>query len=67
MGESKEVTITLSGLLAASHLVGNGKFNRGLKGELVWSDVYDGNGTPALVYMDTMGGLNLDVLLGGIE
>ena len=67
MGESQEVTITLSGLLAASHLVGNGKLNRGLKGELDWSDVYDGNRTPALVYMDSMGGLNLDVLFGGIE
>ena len=62
MGESQEVTVTLSGLLAASHLVGNRKLNRGFTGELDWSEVVDGNETPALVYMDTMGGLNLDIL-----
>ncbi|MCM1097622.1 MAG: hypothetical protein NC427_06105 [Ruminococcus flavefaciens] len=66
-GEEKEVTVTLSGLLAASHLVGNGDLNKGLTGKMEWAEVVDGNRVPALEYMEKMGGYNLEILLGGIE
>jgi len=53
------VTITESGLVAATHLVGIGKLQRALNNGDLASEA-DGNGTTALSYMTKFGGYNID-------
>ena len=62
--EGKEVTV--SGLIAAYHLVGNGTMHKALSGQISWEKAKDGNRVSGLTYMEEMGGLNLDGILGGI-
>ena len=62
-----EVNVTNSGLIAAGHLVGCGELHNAFIGKIPWSEAEDGNETPALYYMEEMGGLDLSEILGGIE
>lgn len=61
------VEITKSGLIAAGHLIGCKKLHNAFIGAITWDRAEDGNHTKALDYMETMGGLDLDGILVGIE
>ncbi len=61
------VEVTLSGEIAAGHLVGTGDLHRGFTEEKQWPDVVDGSGTPATSYMDQMKELDIQGILVGIE
>lgn len=65
--EVNGVDVTLSGLIAAGHLVGTGGVHKGFTREKAWDDVYDGNGTKATTYMNNMKGLDIKGILVGIE
>lgn len=58
--------VTISGLIAAEHLVGQKDLIAGFSGKKPWGKIVDDNGTNALKYMDEMGGLDLTGVLGGI-
>ena len=62
-----KVDVTLSGLIAAGHLIGGGGLDSALKGKSPWGEAEDENGTNALSYMRDMGGLDLEGVLGGIK
>ena len=61
------IEVTESGLIAALHLVGIKDVNDAFNGNMPWEDAYDGNGVPALEYMEEMGGFDMSILWGGIE
>ncbi len=61
------VEVTTSGLLTAGHLVGCETLHKAFTGEITWDEAKDGNHTKALHYMEIMGGLDLDGILGGID
>ena len=58
---------TISGLIAAEHLIGTGDLHKALSGEITWEKAEDNNGTNALSYMRDLGGLDLEEVLGGIK
>ncbi len=47
--------VTLSGLIAAGHLVVGGDLHKALIGDKRWEETADGNRTNALKYMSEMG------------
>ena len=65
--KTRNVTVTLSGILAASHLVGSGELNKGFKGTKKWEEIVDGFGTSVLKYLYEMADFDLTRLLGGID
>ena len=62
-----KVDVTLSGLIAAGHLIGGSDLDSALKEKFLWGEAEDDNGTSALRYMRDMGGLDLEGVLGGIK
>jgi len=65
--ETTEITVTLSGLLAASHLVGIGTVKDAYESNN-WSEAMDGNGTYATEYMEEFGGCDdVKLLIGYVK
>lgn len=65
--EKREVEVTLSGLLAASHLVGIGDVYKAYRNETSWFDLMDEKGTYATDYMYQFANYDIKKILGYIS
>lgn len=65
--EKREVEVTLSGLLAASHLVGIGNIYKAYRNETSWLGLMDGKGTYATDYMYQFANYDIKKILGYIS
>ena len=62
----KEIILTSSGMLAASHLCGQGAMSNALGNNFkgVWGIPVDGNAVPSLFYHENLSGHDLSVIIG---